>query len=301
VGRSLHEVIQPPKEEPFHAATLASPPLLRTARLWSGGEVFFLVTQTERANEWWVFLFSLQDALLEKTAAAQVKLRTIVGSVIAGFAHEVRNPLAAIVTLLELGISTPGMPEESLEHLLKIQSLVYRVENLLRLALQYGRPTTPKIEVHALENLVEGSIQSIKAQHPGAPTPQLLSENGPHYASLDSKHAATIFQNLLQNAVQAASHQPVTVRVQALSGAAPDLAVDITDQGSGIGEGVRGRLFEPFFSTKGKGTGLGLAIARDLARLNGGDVLLLRPGPGGTTFRVVLRGASPSVPARRPE
>jgi signal transduction histidine kinase len=299
-GRALRDVLQCPAAGGFHLEELSSPPLLRAARLWSGDDIAFLVTRTERAGEWWVFLFSIQDALLEKTAA-QVKLRTIVGSVIAGFAHEVRNPLAAIVTLLELGISTPGMPAESLEHLRKIQTLVYRVEDLLRLALQYGRPTAPKVEVHPLETLLEGSIQKIKAQHPSAPTPQLSSEDGPHYASLDSKHAATIFQNLLQNAVQATPHQPVTISVRALSVSAPDVAVDITDQGAGIGVGVRGRLFEPFFSTKGKGTGLGLAIARDLARLNGGDVLLLRPGPGGTTFRVVLQGVPPLAPARRTE
>jgi len=68
--------------------------------------------------------------------------------------------------------------------------------------------------------------------------------------------------------------------------------VDIADDGSGLADKARRKLFEPFAgSTRDGGTGLGLVIARDIMRGHGGDIVLVDSGPGGTTFRLMLPAA----------
>jgi signal transduction histidine kinase len=99
--------------------------------------------------------------------------------------------------------------------------------------------------------------------------------------------------NLMRNARQAIELQPNRrtlgrVTITAIK-TADDVILIVSDNGPGIPEKVRERLFQPFSSSNTPGgTGLGLAIARELAQLHGGDVRLANTGPGGTAFEVRL-------------
>ena len=92
----------------------------------------------------------------------------------------------------------------------------------------------------------------------------------------------------------------VYVRAEGMS-----VIVGVDDQGSGIPEDVRSRIFDPFFSTKGEGTGLGLAITRQIVEAHGGSVAVEARKEGGTSFRLLLPIAPPrnssnlSVPSSR--
>ncbi|WP_245443005.1 sensor histidine kinase [Methylobacterium terrae] len=96
--------------------------------------------------------------------------------------------------------------------------------------------------------------------------------------------------NLLLNAIQ---HSPAGGTVR-LSGAREDerMRVRVTDQGPGVPEALRGRLFEPFVTGRPDGTGLGLALVREIARAHGGQVRFTAPPPGatgpGATFELDL-------------
>ncbi|MBL8754944.1 MAG: sensor histidine kinase [Planctomycetes bacterium] len=104
--------------------------------------------------------------------------------------------------------------------------------------------------------------------------------------AIDQKALARVFVNLLQNAHEAA---PGGVRVRlAAARAGERVAVVVQDDGPGIPEAVRGRLFEPYFTTKTSGTGLGLAICRRLAEAHGGSIRLERSGAGETVFVLEL-------------
>jgi len=95
--------------------------------------------------------------------------------------------------------------------------------------------------------------------------------------------------NLLRNACEALSGKGV-LAVTATGGDGR-IAIDISDNGPGIAESVRGKLFQPFVSAaRPGGSGLGLAIARDLARAHGGDLVLVSTGADGTVFRITLPG-----------
>ena len=93
--------------------------------------------------------------------------------------------------------------------------------------------------------------------------------------------------NLVRNAAEAlAQGGDISVKAER---AERTVTVDVLDTGPGIPAALRERLFQPFSSsTRAGGSGLGLAIARDLARLHGGDVLLVATGPEGTHFRIVI-------------
>jgi signal transduction histidine kinase len=104
--------------------------------------------------------------------------------------------------------------------------------------------------------------------------------------AIDAKALARVFVNLVQNAHEAA---PGGVRVRLSAARAGErVAVVVQDDGPGVPDAVRGRLFEPYFTTKTSGTGLGLAICRRLVEAHGGTIRLERSGPGATLFVLEL-------------
>ena len=115
---------------------------------------------------------------------------------------------------------------------------------------------------------------------------QFVGGAGSARFAVEGKALARVFVNLVQNAHEAA---PAGVHVR-LQSAVVDGRVHVTiaDDGPGIPEPVRGRLFEPYFTTKTSGTGLGLAICRRLVEAHGGVIRLVRSGPGETVFAIEL-------------
>ena len=97
---------------------------------------------------------------------------------------------------------------------------------------------------------------------------------------------ARVFVNLVKNAIEAA---PAGAKVRIGSRVeGGNVVVEIVDDGPGVPEAARARLFEPYFTTKSSGTGLGLAICRRLVEAHGGTIRLLRSRPGETVFVIEL-------------
>jgi signal transduction histidine kinase len=107
-------------------------------------------------------------------------------------------------------------------------------------------------------------------------------------ADADAAQLFRILLNVLRNAGEALAEKGGTISVSAMrDGNATH--IDIADNGTGIPEKIRERLFQPFAgTTRAGGSGLGLAIARDLARAHGGDVTLMKSDATGTQFRVTI-------------
>jgi signal transduction histidine kinase len=116
-----------------------------------------------------------------------------------------------------------------------------------------------------------------------------LDAAGPLVAEVDAAKLQQIVLNLLRNAIEAVS---AGGRVKlSLHPGEPRFAIHVEDDGPGIPDHVRPRIYEPFFSTKDGGTGLGMAIVHSLVSLHGGAIEL-ETGPRGTRFEV-------SIPSRR--
>lgn len=96
-----------------------------------------------------------------------------------------------------------------------------------------------------------------------------------------------VLKNLIQNAAEAAPRGGV-IRLRGAAGADDSLEFQVEDEGPGLPEPVRARLFEPCVSTKPGGSGIGLALSHRIALQAGGRLELVRSAPGGTCFRLVL-------------
>ncbi|MET8751185.1 HAMP domain-containing sensor histidine kinase [Streptomyces sp. NPDC004667] len=207
--------------------------------------------------------------------------------------HELRNPLAAVRARLEVALARPRPDRESVAAALADTERLQRIAaDLLLLARLDGgpapRPEPVDLALLAAEDAARRPAPRVPVR-PAAPAPV------PAYG--DPARLERALANLVDNALRYA-RSGVLVRAVAEDGWA---VLEVTDDGPGIPEADRDRVFERFVrldSDRGRaggGTGLGLAIAREIARAHGGDVRALPPGEGATGARLELR-----VPTRRP-
>ena len=243
-----------------------------------------------------VLMVMAEDWRSEGEQRAARQFRTTLEAVIGGFAHEVRNPLAAILSLTEaaqLVLSEGG--KEADELLGRVPPLVARVDKLIKQSLSYSRPRIPQRVRRSLRALAEWSIELSRLSSGDVQLEVAVDERlGP--VLVDADQIEQVLVHMLHNARDAARR---TVRLSSRPDeTSPKRSVwlDVSDDGEGIEEGMFRRVFEPFFTTKDTGTGLGLAIARHLARLNGGDLILRASSPAGTCFSLLLEVA-PDAPA----
>jgi nitrogen fixation/metabolism regulation signal transduction histidine kinase len=120
---------------------------------------------------------------------------------------------------------------------------------------------------------------------------ELRADAGDATVAIDGNSLARVFVNLLQNALEASPNGVAVVLSSRRADA--EALIEVADDGPGVPEDVRGRMFEPYFTTKSSGTGLGLAICRRLVEAHGGGIRLERSRPGETVFAIHLPLAGP--------
>lgn len=229
-------------------------------------------------------LVFLEDLARLQAQARQIKLAAL-GRLTANIAHEIRNPLSAISQAAEL--LQEERRGESFTRLLRIiGDNSQRLDRLVRDVLDLGKRDRAEPEAIALRPYLNGFAEEFCLHQPDAQG-RIKVEHGVEAAlCFDRGHLHQVLWNLLVNALRYASFEPGAVRLRVeSSGDVTELHV--TDDGAGISEAARMRLFEPFFTTHGKGTGLGLYIARELCEANAASLDFMDNSPG-AHFR--LRG-----------
>ena len=198
---------------------------------------------------------------LERRLAHQEHLATL-GRAAATMAHEVRNPLSSIKTLTQLMREDPEVEGRHSRDLSFILGEVDRLNRTVQQLLSFSRPAPGREDEVNLSELLaltaevlarEYSAGEIRVEH--CIEPQLTLRK----ASTEALQQVVL--NLVLNAIQA-SPPGSTVKLEARTLPAGNIAITVRDQGPGIPSEIRARMFEPFFTTRHKGTGLGLAIVR---------------------------------------
>ena len=215
-----------------------------------------------------------------------------VGEMVAGVAHEVRNPLQNVVMGLRR-IASQGGGEVALEAVAQARAGADQIERLVADLLSFSRRLSLSLSTVDAGALVESALVDC---HPagGAALPAVdLPGNGGLRFRADAFRMTQVLRNLVTNALEA-SPGPGTVSVSVRVDGPEYVEIAVADRGPGLPATVRERLFEPFVTTKPGGTGLGLAIARRLVEAHGGRLVFEDRPDGGTVVRVRLPRAGPA-------
>jgi signal transduction histidine kinase len=225
----------------------------------------------------------LHGALRQKTRLAAL------GAALARIQHDLRNLLSTAQLASDRLAEIDDPAARRLAP--RLVASIGRAVTLATTTLRYGHAEerAPERRRVALKSLIEEASEA--ALEAGAANIALTCEiDAALHVDADPEQLFRMVLNLLRNAAQALADKSgaIVVRAEHIDGG---VRIDIADTGPGIAPGVQGRLFQPFASARLGGSGLGLAIVRDLARLHGGEVMLVSTGPKGTCFRLELPDA----------
>jgi len=229
----------------------------------------------ERFNQ---MMRRLRSAHVEKEDARRKAVATermaALGTLVAGVAHEVNNPLAGVKTCLRRLRHEQIPPETADEYLELMEEGVERVEHVMGRLLGFARPRPPRLEHVKLSELSrEGTSLVQPLLHKRRISVREIAEGPPETRVLaDRREVGQALLNLLLNAVYVTPEGgEIRIRLRRRPGRC---GISVEDDGPGIPVEIRQRVTDPFFSTKpeGEGTGLGLSVTRTIAEAHGGDL-----------------------------
>src|SRR5256884_235961 len=238
----------------------------------------------------------------------QAEKLAAMGQMLAGVAHELNNPLTAILGVTELLRDRPGADDSTKHQLELTHRQARRAARIVQNLLEFSRPASPHKKPLDLNNLLDRTLQlqehSLRRNnievdfHPGADLPGIIG---------DANQLIQVFLNLVTNAEQAIrevrDHGRIQIRACRNGN---QVTITVQDDGVGVRPEALPRIFDPFYTTKrpGGGTGLGLSICMSIIREHGGNIEAETLPAGGSAFTIYFPLApveSPGTPFSPPE
>lgn len=234
-------------------------------------------------------LIFLEDRAEMNAQVQQAKLASL-GRLTASIAHEIRNPLSAMTHAGQLlGEAELDKGDQRLVEIIHRHGK--RLNNIVENVLRLSRREQPNQEPVELDGLLDDVRQDINNQPELHPL-ELRVEGIAHRLVIpfDRGHLHQVLTNLITNAARHARHPERDLFIYLVAGqdARDQPYLDFADNGPGIPDDHRERLFEPFFTTAGDGTGLGLYLCRELCEANHARLSLVQTGNAGTRFRITF-------------
>jgi signal transduction histidine kinase len=225
--------------------------------------------------------------------AARRQRLALIGTMAAGVAHEIRNPLASIKGAAQFVQKelegTPGK-EDAKEYLKLLVGEVDRLNGVVESFLTYARPVEPRRQEVALDAFLRDLLRLQAAWLPSSIKVETSFDAELPPLRIDPALMTNAVTNAIRNAVEVMPDGgELRIRTHAVASALRSwAAIEIEDTGPGIPRGEVDRIFQPFYTTKAKGTGLGLAIALRVLEAHGGDINVANLEPRGCRFTFLL-------------
>jgi len=232
----------------------------------------------------------------------QAEKLAAMGQMLAGVAHELNNPLTAILGASELLRDRQSVDENTRRQLEMTHRQARRAARIVQNLLEFSRPASSQKKALDMNLVIERTLQlhehSLRRNNVEV---EFQSVQGLPLIVGDANQLIQIFLNLISNAEHAIREVRTSGRIQIrLSHSGNRVSATVQDDGAGIKAEVLPKLFDPFFTTKrpGGGTGLGLSICMSIVREHGGNIEASSLPAGGAAFTVSLPAAAPEIGRR---
>ncbi|MDX6423633.1 MAG: two-component system, NtrC family, sensor kinase [Gaiellaceae bacterium] len=221
-----------------------------------------------------------------------------IGELAAGVAHEINNPLFAILGLVEFLLMEVEPGTKARDRLEMIQGTALEIKEIVRALLDFARERSDELSLISLNDVAAQTVELMRRTS-SAKQVEIVERIGDADVRIEASanQLKQIFVNLISNAKQALKDSGGTITVEV--GREGDCAwAEVRDDGPGIPEDLRARIFEPFFTTRrdSGGTGLGLSVSLGIAESHGGSLVVDGNAGGGASFRlqipIAVKGAA---------
>jgi len=238
-----------------------------------------------------VVMTDVTDSALLRSKLVHAEKMAAVGQLVSGVAHEVNNPLTAILGFTDLLMENPELPDSARRDLRVILQEAQRTKQIVQNLLSFARQMPPRRQPVQLNSILHRTVQlrSYDFISHGIQVLEHLDESLPEIVG-DSHQLQQVFLNIINNAYDAVRESGRPARIE-ITSARANQCVEIAFRDNGTGISEPDRIFDPFFTTKdvGKGTGLGLSICYGIVREHGGEILCHNNSDSeGATFIVRL-------------
>jgi len=287
VGHSFLEFCAPPRRDALrHALTAVARgqqvdnfdvPLVRG----DGGGAQFTANMSPISGEDGkvssivVVMTDVTDSAILRSKLVHAEKMAAVGQLVSGVAHEVNNPLTAILGFTDLLMENPELPESARRDLRVILQEAQRTKQIVQNLLSFARQMPPRRQPVQLNSILKRTVQlrSYDFISHGIQVVERLDESLPEIVG-DSHQLQQVFLNILNNAYDAVRECGRPARIEIMS-ARTETGIEVSFRDNGVGITDPERIFDPFFTTKdvGKGTGLGLSICYGIVREHGGEII----------------------------
>lgn len=234
----------------------------------------------------------IKELQLEKKLYSSEKFATI-GQLAAGLAHEIRNPLTAVLGFVQL-LKNKDFCAKEKEYLDIIHEEMHRVNNLVGEFLLLAKPAAPLCKTHSAPAIVCEAVNLMQSEATLKEIGLVTESEEKGFIHVDKEQIKQVIINLIKNALEVTPQgKRVTLKVN--QNAENNLClIHVRDEGPGIPDTTIKKIFDPFFTTKADGTGLGLTVSFRIVENHGGR-LIVQSTPGhGSIFTIELPTVKPS-------
>jgi PAS domain S-box-containing protein len=221
-----------------------------------------------------VVMTDVTDSAMLRSKLMHAEKMAAVGQLVSGVAHEVNNPLTAILGFTDLLMENPETPESARRDLRVILQEAQRTKQIVQNLLSFARQMPPQRQSVQLNSILQRTVhlRSYDFMSHGIQVVERFDDSLPQVVG-DSHQLQQVFLNILNNAYDAVRESTRPARIE-ITSARAGAYVEISFRDSGLGIVDPNKIFDPFFTTKdvGKGTGLGLSICYGIVHEHGGEI-----------------------------